>query len=341
MPQNKKLILLIGIMLVLALLISGIYTNSPKSVSLLPQISTRLSWAITANQAGFITAHEKGYYTDEGIAVTNNPGGLDFPSIQLVASGTDDFGVQAGAEALITARAQGIPVKAIAVLDTVNPYVFYSLKSKNIQTPKDFEGKTIAVSYGRPLEIAYRMLLKNSGINANTITEVKKSPSDASLFAGQVDVQPGFIGDYIFAEAVAQKNNIELSAIKLSDLEIPAYGYVIFTTDKMIAEQPDLVEKYLRATLRGWNYALNNPEEVADYILKYDATLDRAAQIKSLEIRKAYIIPENGSQLIGRMDRRMWDSIQKTMIEQGILKQEVSVDDLFTNEFVEKINLSQ
>lgn len=331
--MRKKIVIGIVVLIITLIAIISIAQTPIKK----EDISVRLSWLINANQAGFLTSVAKGFYTEEGLNVTNYPGGIDFPSVQFVASGSDDFGVQSGSETMISARANNIPIKAIAILDKKSPYVYFSLREKNITSPKDFEGKIVAVSYGRPLEIVYRILLSKERVDTTKITEVKKIPSNIPLFTGIYDVQPGFIADLIFAQEKAQKEGIELNAIKPADFGIKSYGYAIFTTDEMIRKNPDLVERYLRATLKGWRYALENPEECVKYVLDENKLLERESQLKALRARKEFILPEDSDTPLGWMERAVWEEMMNNMFEQGIIDKPVNLDDVYTNEFVKKI----
>jgi ABC-type nitrate/sulfonate/bicarbonate transport system substrate-binding protein len=333
MKTTTKIVLgILFIIAAIAIIIAAIQSNKPDD-----ELSVRLSWLINSNQAGFITANAKGFYEKEGLKVTNNPGGTEFPAIQLVASGSDDIGVQSGPETIISARANGVPIKAIAVLDKKNPYVFYSLKEKNITSPKDWEGKQVAVSYGRPLEIAYRVLLETENVDSSKIKEVQKNPSDLTLYHGSVDVQPNFITDFIISNETASKQNISLNLIRASDYGIESYGYTIFTTDKMIEEHPEIVEKYLRATLKGWDYALNHPEEAINFVIAENPQLEKDPELKALKARKEYILPDNSTS-IGHIDSEIFKEVYNNMVKTGQLKKPVNISDTFTNEFVDKIN---
>jgi len=331
--MKNKIVIGISVLIIIVIAIVSL-TQKPREKE---EISVRLSWLINANQAGFLTSVAKRFYTEEGLNVTNYPGGIDFPSIQLVASGSDDFGVQSGSETMISARANNIPVKAIAILDKKSPYVYFSLREKNITSPKDFEGKIVAVSYGRPLEIVYRILLRKEGVDTTKIAEVKKIPSNIPLFAGVYDVQPGYIADLIFAEEEAQKEGIELNVIRPADFGIKSYGYTIFTTDEMIQKNPELVERYLRATLKGWRYALENPDECVKYVLAENKLLEGTPQLKALRARKEFILPEDSDTPLGWMKREVWEEMMNKMLEQGIIDKPVNLDDVYTNEFLKKI----
>ena len=339
MKQNKKnkknkKIIYVFVFFVFIICLAVLFFNQLGGVD--DKLSVRLSWLMNSNQAGFVMADVKGFYKDEGLKVINRPGGVDFPSIQLVASGSDDVGVQSGAETILLARQNGIPIKAIAVLDKKSPYVFFSVKKNNILTPRDFAGKTIAVSYGRPLEMVYRALLNKENVDTSKITEIKKSPAILTLFSGSVDIQPGFVSDLIFAQEAGKKEGIELNVVRPADYGIKSYGYTIFVTDEMIEKHPDVVEKYLRATLRGWEYAVINPNESIDYVLsETDTELDREAQLKALRARKDFVL--SGETPMGWMEEEVWQEMHDSLLGQGLLDSPVNLEDVYTNEFLKKI----
>jgi ABC-type nitrate/sulfonate/bicarbonate transport system substrate-binding protein len=291
---------------------------------------------VNSNQAGFLVASEKGFYRDEGLDVEIRPGGMDFPSLPLVVSGSDDFGVQDGGENIIAARANGIPVKAIAVIHQDSPYVFFSLKENNITRPEDFANKRVAVSYGRPLELAYRQLMAKYGVDMSTITESKKNPDETLLFTKKIDIQPGFVSDYVFATEKGKNYGIELNVISASDFGISSYGYTIFTTDRMIEEKPEVVEKFVRASMRGWAYSVEHPEEAVDYVMKYQPTLDRESQLKAMKATSPFIVPANTTK-IGWMEKSKWDAIQANMVKYGVLNKTIDVSEAYTDAFVQKV----
>jgi ABC-type nitrate/sulfonate/bicarbonate transport system substrate-binding protein len=332
--ERKNIYIITGIVVIILILGSILSFNLSENSE--NDLSVRLSWLMNSNQAGFVTAVEKGFYEDEGLKVINRPGGIDFPSIQLVASGSDDIGVQSGAETILLARQNGIPIKAIAVLDKKSPYVFFSVKENNIVTPKDFEGKIVAISYGRPLEMVYRALLSKENVDLSKITEVKKSPAILTLFSGAVDIQPGFVSDLIFAQEAGKEEGIELNVIRPADYGIESYGYTIFATDEMIENNPEVIEKYLRATLKGWEYSLNNPDESIDYVLSEAGNeLDREAQLKALKARKDFVLSDETP--VGWMEEEVWQEMHDSLLEQGLLEASIDIDSVYTNEFIDKI----
>ena len=161
------------------------------------KVSTRLSWFINSLHSGFLVAEELGFYEEAGLDITNNPGGPDFPSINLVVGGADDFGLISGIDPLLIARSKGVPIKAIAVLHQKDPNVFLSLKESGITEPKEFEGKKIGIWYGHPTESYYRGMMKNLGVDTSTITEIPIKFDVSPLLSKQIDIMPGFIVNHL------------------------------------------------------------------------------------------------------------------------------------------------
>src|SRR6202140_5694408 len=107
-------------------------------------VTVRLKWLNQAQFAGYYVAKDKGYYEAAGLDVSIQPGGSDFPAIQMVAGGNEQFGVT-GADQILIARSKGVPVVALAVIYRESPFVLVALKKSGVKTPADFAGKTVGV----------------------------------------------------------------------------------------------------------------------------------------------------------------------------------------------------
>ena len=326
-----------GYVIIIVLLLSGCIDQDEDKASNTEEISVRLSWLMDANQAGFVTALEKGYYAQENLDVKLRPGGLDFPSIQMVASGRDDIGITSGSETMITSSANDIPIKAFAVLYQVTPFGFMSLSESGISHPRDWAGKTIAVSYGRPLEITYRMLIKKYGIDTTNIKEVKKNPDARTLISGQVDVWPTFRTNAIVAREASKKFNKTLTTIWASEHGIDSYAYTMFTTDKMLSENPEQVEGFLRASAKGWRYALANPEEAIDFVMKHNKNLEKDIQLKVLKEARTLIPVDDAKTPIGWMEEDRWQTIQDNMLSVQVIEEPVDLSEVYTMRILEKV----
>ena len=130
----------------------------------------RLKWFHQAQFAGFYVAKEKGYYQSAGLDIDIQPGGPDFPAIQMVSGGNEQFGVT-GADQILLARSKGVPVVALAVIFRRNPFVLFSLAKSGIKAPADFVGKNVGVKIGGNEELIYQAVLAKAGVDRTKLTE--------------------------------------------------------------------------------------------------------------------------------------------------------------------------
>ena len=124
-------------------------------------VTLRLKWLNQAQFAGFYVAKEKAFYKSEGLDVNIQPGGPDFPAVQMVTGGNEQFGVT-GADQILIARSKGVPVVALAVIYRRNPFVLFSLAKSGIKAPTDYVGKNVGVKIGGNEELIYRAVLAKS-----------------------------------------------------------------------------------------------------------------------------------------------------------------------------------
>lgn len=239
------------------------------------KVSIRLKWLHQAQFAGYYVAKEKGFYKEEGLDVTINPGGPQLVAENLVAAGTDDFAQGGGMETTLTGRDKGLPLVAIAAVFPKTPVLLVAKKDSGITKLEDFAGKKVSMWY-TGTQFIVRAMLRSKGIDPSTITEVPQSVTMAPFIRNEVSVA-----------CVTVFNELQsLYAEGIRDLTIfdPAdYGIVIprdtiVTTEKMIKERPDVVQRFLRASLRGWKYALENQPEAVDITLKQSPSLKKDHQ---------------------------------------------------------------
>lgn len=158
-------------------------------------------------------------------------------------------------------------------------------------------------------------------------------PSDISLFAsGEVPVWGGFVN--VFALEVRQAGH-KINLIFPDDYGIHFYGDVLITSDELIAQNPDLVERFMRAALKGWTYAVEHPTEVGAMVVKYKPNLDPALEIAKMEASLPLV--NTGQDYIGWMKPEVWAGMEQTLRAQGVLTRPLRIDDVYTLQFLEQI----
>lgn len=290
--------------------------------------SVRLKWLHQAQFAGFYVASEKHFYRDAGIDAEIQPGGVDFPAIQMVASGSADFGVT-GADQILLARQKGIPIVAVAVIYRESPFCYFTLQTSKIQKVEDFPGHHIGVKLGGNEELTYRAMVRRAGVNPSTILEVPVKYDMTPLFTGVVDAWPGYS---INEPLVAQEQGHPVRYIWPKKYGLSLYADTLFTTERLIHDDPDFVRRFVRATLRGWNDAVQHPGDAVAATLKFDDKLSAAHERAMMNASVPLLKPDSAA--IGHMEAAKWQQLQDLLIQGQFLPGKVDVNRAFTNEFV-------
>lgn len=293
-------------------------------------VTLRLKWLNQAQFAGYYVAKEKGYYSDAGLDVSIQPGGSDFPSIQMVAGGSEQFGVT-GADQILIARSKGVPVVAIAVVYRENPFVLFALKKSGITKATEFGGRNIGLKIGGSEELIYRAVLKNAKVDKASLHEVPVKFDLSPLLTGQVDVWPGYVINEVIA---AEEKGFEVAVIKPADYGVRLYADTLFTTERMLKEQPELVRKFVTATIRGWTDAVADPEAAARVTVKFGNKLDYAHELAMMKASVPLI--KTGPEPVGASKKTNWDELQKMLVEAGFQKSEIDTSKAFTNDLLPK-----
>ncbi len=297
--------------------------------------SVRIQWLDQAQFAGLYVANAKGYFKAQKLSVSIEPGGPDVSPVLLVASGSNDFGVSPATD-IIQARSNGVPVVAIATIFQKNPVVFFAQQSKNIKTPKDFVGHTVGLKYGMEIEYYYRVMMKYAGVDTSQVKEVPIKVDMPRFFSDKVDVWSG----YSLNEPIAaEERNIPIQEIFCEDWGVPAVGDTIFTTERLIRDDPNKVAAFLRAAVQGWAYALQHPDEAVAETLKVSPNLDRDHQTRMFKATMDLI--QAGNEPLGSFDIPKWNAMYKMMLESGLLKTPVDISKTYNSSFIEKINAAK
>ena len=292
-------------------------------------ITVQLSWFHQTEFAGFYAAEQLGYFAEAGIQVLFVGGGPEVDFITPVLNGSAQFGIAQPAD-LILARASGKPVRSIAAIYRRSPIVFFSHADLGITRPQDFVEKKIRSAI--TLDQTLRATMARVGIQPDQY-EVVYLPGDVSLFASrEVPVWVGFIN--VIAVDV-QRAGYKINIIYPDDYGIHFYGDVLITTDELIAQDPDLVRSFTGAVLRGWTYVVENPESIGEFVQKYNADADES--LENARMIASLPLVNTGEDHIGWMKPEVWDGMEQTLREQGVLTQALDAEQVYTMQFLEEI----
>ncbi len=293
-------------------------------------ISMRLQWFPQYQFAGYIVALVKGYYEEVGLNVTLLPGSPDFVPLPLVASGADTFG-STGADTIFLAREQHIPVVALATWFQTSPVGFMVHRDSGITGPQDFEDRTVAVFYGDNVETEYRALLAAANVDRSRIHEVPGTFNIEPFLSRRVDVWPVYITDQPF---LARAQGAEVDLILARDYGANLMGDVLFTTEDFVTRNPITTQAFVHATLRGWDFAINNLEETVALIGAYNQELSREHLLFEGTETIQLLQYGAGATCPGWNDRAAWQAQHEVLTDLGLLTTRIPLEEALRNEFV-------
>ncbi|NJK79165.1 MAG: ABC transporter substrate-binding protein [Chloroflexaceae bacterium] len=295
------------------------------------EVIMRFQWIPQWQFVGYIAAEVNGYYDEVGLDVTLNGGGPEFPAKQIVASGSEQFGV-AWADSMYTARQQGVELVALATLFQVNPTAYMVHSDSGIGGVEDFPGKRVAVFYGGGVEVEYRAMLAAAGVDRSTIIETPGEFSMEPFLRRRVDVWPVYATDQ--PRAVRQQG-AEIDLIFARDYGVVMMGDVLFATSTFIEENPNTVRAFVEASLRGWEWALANPEAAVDLVAEYNPELDRDQLTFEASQTIELLTYGPGARCVGYSDPAVWEAEHQMLLDIGVLEAPIPFEQVANNSFVE------
>ena len=281
--------------------------------------------------APWMLAQQRGYFAQEGLKVNfvTAKGGVDC-AVQ-VGAGNAPIGGAIG-DTPIIARAQGVPIKAVALLGGRALAHLVVHEGKGINGPRDLKGRTVSVmAYQDTTYYVLLGMMASAGLNKNDVDAQAAGPTGVwQLFAaGKADAMsavPEWIANARGAGAKVK--------IYESDQHFNSMAQVIIASEKTIRERPELVRKVVRATLKGLRDIMTNPKAaVADYIAAVPQYKGREAYVEEVfGLYNTLVYP--GQQTLGVIDPARLAALQKFYVQQGIVRQETPLNDLYTNDFL-------
>src|ERR1044071_1591528 len=268
-------------------------------------VSLRLNWYLGGLHVPFYYGKERGFYKEEGIDLTINEGRGSANTVQVVAAGSDTFGM-ADSSSVIATAAKGAEIQSVMSLLNSTGFSVVSLASAGIKTPKDLEGKKLAVSPGDPLGQLFRALAASNHRDMAKISFVQVDPAAkvVAVLEKRVDALLGGADDQYF---LIKYKGEEPAALRYADHGANIVGMTILTQGATIKSKPDLVRRFVKATARSWDEAKKNPEAAVDAGLKAKPDLNRQSPLDQLKVDIELMDSANSKGRTGWGDQKDWD----------------------------------
>lgn len=326
----RKMNLIIAAILLVSLFISC--TPQPVKPPA-DMVSLQLKWIHQAQFAGFYMAKEKGYYARENIDVTLVEAAADTNIIDRVASGQADFGIQS-ADSILLSKSQGQPVTAVAVIYKRSPVVFVTLANSGIKSPADFLNKTVALEGAAfvDAQLQFFAMLEKLGLDKTRVKTVPYEYDFASFKSGAVPISYSYTTGGLIR---LLQQGIQVNQILPEDYGIHMYSDTLFTSDDLIAKNPDLVTRFVRASLQGWRDTIGNPDEAVRVTMQYAREKDLALQSKMMEAQLPIIY--DGNEVVGWMRPEIWSGMYQMLLNQKLIDKPFDPATAYTMDFITTI----
>lgn len=295
------------------------------------------NWLISGKNAGYFTAIEKGFYTEQGIHLTISRGNGSGDTIKRVATGESDFGLSDTASLISSQTNDGVPVKMVGLMFGKSSVAILYVEEAKIKTPKDLIGKKLGRSAAGASVIMFPGFLKANGIDRSKIEEVVVNPSSflPLLLSRQADAvldQSSYLGRY---RQGARGSGLTIKAFRFADWGMDLYGDGIIVSQKTIETRPDLIRRFMAATLKGNAYAFDHPEEAIAILRKTNPEIDaEVGKEELLDTKELAMTTEVAAHGAGYIDAQHMERVRDITVDALGLKKKIPINDIYTSQFL-------
>lgn len=332
--KKKFYILVLALLLVFGLAACGNQGETSKNERKdLEKITFVLDWTPNTNHTGLYVAQEKGFFEGAGLDVEiQQPpeGGAEL----LVASGKADFGVSfqdSMAAALIGDDA--LPITAVAAVIQHNTSGIISRAGEGMDRPKGMEGHRYATWNGAIELATLQQVVEADGGDFSKVKQIPNTVTD-EVSALKTKSEDSIWIFYGWAGVKTELEGLETDYFEFADID-PVFDYytpVIIANNDFLNENPDIAKAFMEALSKGYQFAIQNPEEAADILCKAAPELDKELVVASQKyLAKEY---QAEAEYWGYIDADRWNNFYKWVNSNKLVEGKVPLDTAFTNEYL-------
>ena len=308
------------------LLVAGCHSASTPTG--LTKVVLQADWYPQPEHGGFYTALVKSYYRDQGLDLEILPGGPYISVEKQVASGAAQFGM-GSSDKTLESIANGQPLIAVAATMQHDPQGIMVRKDSPVRSFADLNGHTVAIKVGSTW---WEYVVKRYQLN--NVHEVPAMMNVANFVADPAYMQQAFATSEPF---FAREAGVETRVILTSDAGYNPYR-VVFTTRDFLAQNPEVVGKFVRASLRGWREYLNDPSAAHAAIARLNPALNANwMQFTWQALRDGHFVTgedPSGAQL-GQMDPKRWETMYQQLLDLKVVEKAFDPSSGYTLRFLE------
>jgi NitT/TauT family transport system substrate-binding protein len=326
-PVSATSLLVLLLLALAAITTACNHSTPPAQTSALTKVVLQADWYPQPEHGGFYTALIKGFYNDEGLDVTIQPGSQYAVPDQQVAVGAAQFGM-GSSDRTLESVADGHPLIAVAATMQSDPQGIMVRKDSPIHTFSDLHGHSVAV---KPGSTWFQYLVKR--YNLTDVKEIPATMSVANFVADPSYIQQSFATSEPF---FAQKAGIATRVLLTRDAGYNPYR-VMFTTRDFLRQHPDTVAKFVKASIKGWRDYLNDPTPAHQVIAKLNPALSPEWMTFSWQgLREGHFVAgddPSGAQL-GQMTAARWTTMYNQLLDLKVIDKPFDPTTAYTLQFL-------
>lgn len=285
------------------------------------KVSLQLQWKHQFEFAGYYVAKELGFYNDEGFDVELRELEPSIIPYNEVANEKATFAV--GRSSILIDISKGNELVLLASIFQSSPSVLLCLKSSNIYSPKDLKGKRVMISQGIEYDVEFVVAFRDQGIDFVNDTIIMEHSADVNdLVKGKTDAIHAYLSNEPYT---LKEKNIEYTIINPKNYGFDFYGDILFTSKKLLLENPEKVKKFRNASLKGWEWAFANIEKTVDIIYDKYNTQNKSKEallFEAYELKKLAFYETNK---IGTIDEVKLTKILDIYKDMGLIKNNIDL----------------
>ena len=306
----------------LKLLFLVIFLNIDLYSKDLTKVTIQLSWFDQFQFAGYYMAKEQGFYKDAGLDVQILPFSLGMNIPKMVNDGDVDFAI--GRENLILEKAKYPKIIALAAIFQATPLVLLTTKDSGIDSFNKFENKKLMRTKDDGSEVSIKAMLASSKIDVKSIAQVEHSHNIYDLIDKKVDIISAYTSK---APYILQKEQIKYNIFYPKDYGFDMYSDFLITNIDKYNNDYSIVEKFKKASLKGWEYAYNNIEKSVDIIFEKYNTQNLSKEELIFEANELKKLSYLNSSRLGDMKQEKVQRIYDLYNVMGYINSEFKIDD--------------
>jgi NitT/TauT family transport system substrate-binding protein len=301
------------------------------------KLTVLTDYLVFGRHAPLYVARDKGFFEDAGLDVTIGNGKGTNDVLARLGAGKADA-VFASMAGLMSATGQGLDAKMVALMYNKNPEAVFYKKSSGITGPRDLEGKKVALAAGTSIAALLPGLLTQNGLDIKAVKTASLAPEalNPALLTGKVDAMLEFSFNAAQLQAAAASAD-DIGYFLYADHDFAFYGNGYVVKDELIRSSPDVVKRFTNAVVKGYEYAVEHPDEACELLRKDVPDVDAQACLREMQVVKQLVITDETEEHgVGYMDPAKVDATIALLSPVLDIMGDIKGQDIFTGEFLDQ-----